>query len=954
MDQDFNGFISIEIDKKALSVRLRFKPDRNGETCNLEIVRNLLQKENIVYGVNDVAVKDAVNEFFDAIEETLSDPIAEGDEPNSGEGDVYDFSPMFVSPSLQPVADKIRSMDRAPQIYETIKTTVQRDKRVKDKGLFKGNKEKIITVEETVEKKIPVQVSNEIKHLGYFRKDDLICTMMHSEGEEKAGKNVFGETIQPLPVSREKYLCGKNIRQDKSEFFAEKDGFVRVGDNWMDLFLFSVHHWDVRVSDDKADCLLSIAPGHKASPLPKLEEIKAEIEKLGFSSDHLLNDVQIQKFIKYACLGEVEKTFCLTNDQDSEFNIEINSLATEAYLELKKGSGNGKKLDLKKIWAKVVSLNIKNFDAEKVKRAILDFNASNEISTSILLGKGEIPERGKDRELIVDTEYLPADEVQSILERMKHLKKKPESFEDFPMEDIEKMALVKKGSQIFHLGAINDGKKGLDVFGNSIPGIDGNDPVVRLYENIIIQEGKALAAIDGILDYSSKKSVYSLRVRKHKDAQILITVAENNMKATMSVIPPEGSGNLPTKESLMDELEDKGVVAGVSDQALNSILEQTGKEELVTEVTVAQSFLPFRESKALKFLLEIDTDKKNSIPVEAGDRIAEIISASQEVTPGLNVLGERILDENQKLEIDANIKEEVLEEGNFLVAVQKGLLVFEGSKLFINNKHVFNGDLSRNQGNIQFPGTVEIIGSVLSGVYINAGNDLKVRDVVEAALLSANGSILIGKGIKGDRKAVVRSNKNINLGFAENSNLMSIGNITFKKAFMNCHIKCNGKIIAQSDDTKIIGGVIKTKSGLTAGHIGSERGVPTFISFGQDYLVEDQINVMTKEIEQINDQLKSLEDMMNLAERKNQKNKLFAIRKKKVQLLKVQEKKVVKNFLMKDKFEIHFESEIRINGTLFAGTIFESHGRKLEIKENLTSVVVSFDSSSGKITTKKI
>jgi uncharacterized protein len=73
-----------------------------------------------------------------------------------------------------------------------------------------------------------------------------------------------------------------------------------------------------------------------------------------------------------------------------------------------------------------------------------------------------------------------------------------------------------------------------------------------------------------------------------------------------------------------------------------------------------------------------------------------------------------------------------------------------------------------------------------------------------------------------------------------------------------------------------------------------------------------------------------------------------------VQLLKVQEKKVVKNFLMKDKFELHFDSEVKVSGSIYPGTVFESHGRKLEIKEHLTSTVIFFDSSSGKISTKRI
>ena len=954
MSQDFKGNISIEIDEKALSVSLRFKPDDKGDKQNLDTVRKILQDNKIHYGISVEALKDALESFSEAMEEEVSDPVAEGDEPNSGEGEVYEFSKLSYPPNLKPVADKILSMNKPPQIFDVIRTTVKKDKRVKDKGLFKGGKEKIITVEETVEKKVPLQVSSEVKNLGYFKKDDLICTLRPSTGEYSKGKNVFGNEIEPLPLATGKFHIGSFVRKEKNEFFADADGFVRVGENWLDLFPFAVHMWDVRISDDKADCLLTIDPGHKVSPQPKLNEIKSKIQTLGFSLDHLIHDSQIIRYIKEGCSGNSPRTFCLTNDEDGEFNIEINSLATEAYLELRKGTGKGSKLDLKKIWSKILSLNIKKFEEERVKNAILSFNSSNEIKTSILLAKGEIPERGNDRELIIDTEYLPEDEKNAILDRMTHMKKVPESFQDYPLDKIEKMALVKKGTQIFHLGKINEGKKGIDVFGNSIPGIEGNDPVIRHFENIIIQEGKALAGIDGILDYSSKDSVYSIRIRKHKDAQVLVTVSENFMKASISVIPPEGSGGLPSKETLIRTLEEKGVVKGISDETLNSILEITEREELVTDVTVAQSLIPYKGSKAIKLLMDIDPDKNNTIPVEVGDTIAELFSSVQDDLVGVNILGERIFEEKQELHSDANIKEESRDNGVFLVAIEKGLLAIEDNTLQIRNKQVIKGDLSRNIGNIQFPGTVEIIGSVLSGVYVNAGNDLKVRDVVEASLLSSNGSILIGKGIKGDRKAVVRSNKNINLGFAENANLMSIGNISYKKAFMNCQIKCNGKILSQGKETKIIGGAIKVKNGLSAGSIGSERGVPTMISFGQDYLVEDQINVMTKEIDQINNQLKSLEELMNLAEGKKQKNKLLNLRKKKIQLLKVQEKIVVKNFLMKDKFEVHFNSEIRVTGTIFAGTVFESHNRKLEVKESLTSVVISFNSETGKIITNKI
>jgi len=262
--------------------------------------------------------------------------------------------------------------------------------------------------------------------------------------------------------------------------------------------------------------------------------------------------------------------------------------------------------------------------------------------------------------------------------------------------------------------------------------------------------------------------------------------------------------------------------------------------------------------------------------------------------------------------------------------------------------------VSRTTGNLKFPGSIAISGSVLSGIFVNAGKDLTVMEVVEASLLSADGSIRIGKGVKGDRKAVLRSGENIILGFAESTNIMLNGILKFKSALMTCTVKCNGQIQSEGEKTRIIGGSIKVKNGLSVGVLGSEREVKTRISFGQDYLVEDQINVVSKEIEEINRQLPEIDSQLELAEQKRNQKKLMALRKKKVQMLKILEKKGIKNFFLKEKFEVHYDSEIRVENSVFPGVQFESHGRTLDIKEKLTSVIVYFDSSTGKIKTKPI
>jgi uncharacterized protein (DUF342 family) len=55
---------------------------------------------------------------------------------------------------------------------------------------------------------------------------------------------------------------------------------------------------------------------------------------------------------------------------------------------------------------------------------------------------------------------------------------------------------------------------------------------------------------------------------------------------------------------------------------------------------------------------------------------------------------------------------------------------------------------------------------------------------------------------------------------------------------------------------------------------------------------------------------------------------------------------------MREKFEEHFDSEIRISGTIFPGVVIESHNRYYEVKQKRSRVIFYFDCESGRIKEK--
>ena len=537
MSYEFSGKLRLDVDEQCLSAKIHFTPIISGVAQNLDSLKELLKSEGIVFGIDEEKLEEAAKEFSETMEPYLSDVIAQGTAPQAGKGKTYDFSVFKYPENLEKVALKIRSINKAPVIYKTIKVKVQQDKRVKSKGIFKAGKEKIITVEEEREKKVRVDVSPELQDLGFFRKGEVLCRISSSSSDKvSVGKDLKGNELQPPQIIEGDFWTGKHILNEKNEMIVDETGFARKGKNWVDIVPFEDHSWSVRLSENKADCFIDIVAGNKSASPPLLKDVKKAIEELGFSAGDLVGDNRIEQLIREGCRSGGAQSYSLSGDKDGSFDIEINSLATEAQLRLVKGSGRGKSLNLKQAWSRVIDLKIADLEVERIRQEIMNFHGSSEKEISILLAQGTDPRRGDDREIVLESEYLPNEECTLIRKR---LTGSPlPSFKDYPPEKIEKMALVKKGMKLFHLGQQKGGKDGKDIFGKVIKGIEGNDPILNVYENIAMQDGVATSMIDGILDYSCEEHVYSIRVREHQDSRILVSLSDGNMSATVSFLPP--------------------------------------------------------------------------------------------------------------------------------------------------------------------------------------------------------------------------------------------------------------------------------------------------------------------------------------------------------------------------------------------------------------------------------
>jgi uncharacterized protein (DUF342 family) len=895
----------VVVEKKDLEARFSWTPDESGSEWDREKLRELLYQADVRLEVSDKILDTALKFFLEHSEPATTEPVVRGLEAVASEPLKVDFK-------------------EAP---------------------LPGEAERAL---EEILRDVP-KLEGELRYC--WAEQGAVIGTVTLPISARPGVQLNREPIPPPEEAEEDFAVGENLELQATTLVALETGILRISPRESDLVPCRLHSWSVDGSAEMGGCFLDYRPGHPAIPPPTSSQVISEAAKKGFMPDRLLPEIEIRSIIAAAVEdGTVIESRPISIDCDGRIEIVIAPMDLRADLKLRRESGNGVPLVLNRIAEVIRNSGLRGIDGPAVKASIMSFWKSGEPTATIVLKEGRAPERSPDRELEFLIPFLDEQDAEPIRERLVSL---PdilgglESLKAFPPETVSRIARVEDEQVVGRLGSAKNGKPGKDIYGKELPGIPGNDPDIQVHEGLSWDGDQIVSHADGVLDVGKTlDGVTHLRIHPHKDAWIRVTVSDDKIKAFVSTRLPVGTGRPVSVERIRGEAQEAGVVKGLMEEALTEIVTRSLSGEIFTGHLIAEGRLPMEGDTRLS--LHVAGDPSASpVPVKAGDIIGTIQSGEES---GWNVLGEPLIDEGGSLGVGENITRREQDGGDtVLVADKGGHLVMSEGELKINHLLDYVGDVSIATGNIRFPGRIKIDGSVLSRVVIDGGEGVDITQVVQAALVNSGGDITIGKGVKGEGKAVVRSQGTLKLGYAEEANLLSTGNLQVARALMNCRVKCNGRLEFGENEGRLIGGILKLKDGLVCKDVGNERGVETVISFGQDYLVENQIEQVQGELEKIQEFIHKTDDMMADLETKGAADKLIQVRRKKVDAMKILEKKNLRLFLLREKFERHFESEIRVSGTAFPGVTFESHGRILKITEAASSFRIGFIPEKGRL-----
>lgn len=928
MKNSIQGSITIRISDDEMMAYLDYKPSQVLLEWTDDVIIDLLKEAGVKKGYKEFHFSRIYRKILQLKEEGSFD-IATGLEPRSSGHGQFDVISRPPSKSLELIYNSSIDSSDKPIIF-----LVNDD----------------FTLGEEVENLSFVV----LRH--FYIDEGEVVALFDKDGKSENGYTVTGKKLVPSQDEEDNTFCiSEDFNIDNGKIKALKSGFIRVGKDWLDLIPFAGHQIKVEPSEDFAEFYLTFIPGSRGAPIPTFDDILSRLGDTEYPFEFLKEESIVINTIKKAVAGNKTIKISLSKKRKAKAHIDTNQSKTKAVLILEKGAGTGEKLSLKTIGALIRESKIKGMNLDSLKKRILNFYKSKELSLQYVILEGKIATRGEPRKLKYQKEFISVDKIDNLVHRInKDIEAFYPSFKVFNSDNISSAILVKKGFEFAFLTDSIPGDDGIDIYGNKIKGLVGNDPIIKTFENISIKQDKYISEIDGILDLGEVDGETLLRVREHKDMFVDISIFRDGMSACFTFYKAEGSGETASMDFIMNQIEAAGVVKGIDSSVVEGSLKKFENGDLISEVVFAKGQIPTdKKSSRIKYFNNKSGKTQFSYEIEKGSSIAQILPSRTASEDGYDVLG-TIMESSGVVSLDLKMGDYILEEKQddgsvILTADINGELKVNESSIEIIDKKILSGDVSAKTGSIKTLCSIVIKGSVLSSLYVVSGGNIKIMGTVQGALISADKNIIISQGVKGEDKAILRAKEKIDVKFIENGNMMAVDDIHIRKAALHAKIISNGRVLFDKAGSKIVGGETFTKRGIYVDEIGSPSGGKTIISFGQDYLVADKIKVFEGDVDKIQQDLMKIDQILLKPGGNNSPDKITHLRKQKVFLMKKLEKKNMKLFLLREKFEEHAKSEIIVRSKIYPGVIFESHGRKLEIIDEEPMCKIVFNPNTGQI-----
>ena len=361
----------------------------------------------------------------------------------------------------------------------------------------------------------------------------------------------------------------------------------------------------------------------------------------------------------------------------------------------------------------------------------------------------------------------------------------------------------------------------------------------------------------------------------YRDASIELSIENNNTEIFAIITPPCVGGKEIDKEDINNILKIYNIIVDLDKSWLNQIIKYKiyNRKIFIARSNIGQpsedAYLDYKfnlNTAPLEYKEneEVDFKELNKIiSVKKGDILIEK-KFPMEGIDGIDVFGNKITYPPPR---DINIysgKNTILSKnGLILRSLIDGHIVEEKKKISVRPFLIIYGDIGAKTGNVRYPGSVKVLGSIEDGYEILVEGNLLVEKSIGASKVEVKGDIIVGQGITGKGNTTVESfNGSIYCKFAQNVVLSAHSKLVVKEFLLNVEANSMGSVYLDGKKATIIGGITRALYDIQAKIYGSDVGVPTVLEVGISPTVRinlkksiDIVKIIENKIDQLESQV---------------------------------------------------------------------------------------------------
>ena len=352
---------------------------------------------------------------------------------------------------------------------------------------------------------------------------------------------------------------------------------------------------------------------------------------------------------------------------------------------------------------------------------------------------------------------------------------------------------------------------------------------------------------------------------------ISVKISLDKMKVTCRFYPPSADGGkVMNAQDIINDLAFRKVRFGLDQDVIADFL---ANRQYCTDYVMAVGEQPIhgRDARIEYFFNtnknlqpkrnedgSVDYKELNTIShIEKGQLLARLHKEDPGKV-GRNVFGEEIKPRtvrSEKLEYGNNIS--INEDRTEIYSDVTGHANFLNGKVFVSDVFKVPADVDNSVGNIEYNGSVEILGNVKTGFSVRATGDIIIGGVVENAFVESGGQIIVKQGIHGMHKGVLKAATNVMAKYIENAKVYA-GGFVEAEAILNSDVSATAEVRVHGRKGLINGGTIRAGRSIEAEYAGTEMGTFTTLEVGIDPAKKERYIEISKDVSK---RSKDLEDM---------------------------------------------------------------------------------------------